>query len=96
MPKFYEYLGIVIQFFSNEHSPIHIHASDKDGAMKVSFIIENNEITDILYEPLYGDFKQEKELKKFIDLYKNRLVNAWVDYFVYHKRIRFTKITKKL
>ncbi|HCG5141951.1 TPA: DUF4160 domain-containing protein, partial [Vibrio parahaemolyticus] len=25
MPKIYEYLGIVLFFYSNEHEPIHIH-----------------------------------------------------------------------
>ncbi|MBQ3618501.1 MAG: DUF4160 domain-containing protein [Bacteroidales bacterium] len=96
MPKIYEYLGIVIQFFSNEHNPIHIHATTDDAAVKVSFVIENGNITATIYEPLYGDFKKIKDLKKFIELFKDRLVNAWVDYFVYHKRIRFTKITTKL
>lgn len=25
MPKIYEYLGIMIMFYSNEHEPIHVH-----------------------------------------------------------------------
>ncbi|MET1257566.1 DUF4160 domain-containing protein [Aliikangiella maris] len=25
MPKLYEYLGIVLFFYSNEHEPIHVH-----------------------------------------------------------------------
>ena len=25
MPKIYEYLGIIIMFYSNEHKPIHVH-----------------------------------------------------------------------
>ncbi len=25
MPKLYEYLGIVIFFYSNEHEPVHVH-----------------------------------------------------------------------
>ncbi|WP_219624880.1 DUF4160 domain-containing protein, partial [Vibrio parahaemolyticus] len=25
MPKIYEYLGIILFFYSNEHEPIHIH-----------------------------------------------------------------------
>ena len=25
MPKLFEYLGIVILFYSNEHEPIHVH-----------------------------------------------------------------------
>ncbi|MCK5209171.1 MAG: DUF4160 domain-containing protein, partial [Cyclobacteriaceae bacterium] len=26
MPKIYEYLGIVIMFYSDEHEPTHVHA----------------------------------------------------------------------
>jgi hypothetical protein len=26
MPKIFEYLGILIFFYSNEHEPIHVHA----------------------------------------------------------------------
>ena len=25
MPKIYEYLGILIYFYSNEHEPVHVH-----------------------------------------------------------------------
>ena len=40
MPKIFEYFGLVIFFYSNEHDPVHIHA--KKGVMKVkqSFILE--------------------------------------------------------
>lgn len=96
MPKIYEYLGIIIQFFSNEHNPIHIHASDDTGAMKVSFLIKDGKITKIVYEHIGGKFSREKDLKKFVNEYKDRLVNAWIDYFVYHKKITCIKITKKL
>ncbi|HRE09229.1 MAG TPA: DUF4160 domain-containing protein [Ignavibacteria bacterium] len=27
MPKLYEYLGIVVMFYSNEHTPIHVHGN---------------------------------------------------------------------
>ena len=27
MPKLYEYFGLVVFFYANEHEPIHVHAS---------------------------------------------------------------------
>lgn len=96
MPKLYEYLGIIIQFYSNEHTPIHIHAIDGKNVMKVSFIIENEEITKIIYEPSKGNFTKTADLKKFIETFKYKIVYAWIDYFVLHKHIKNTKITKKL
>ena len=40
MPKIFEYLGILIFFYSNEHEPIHVHGK-YDGFVKVkpSFIL---------------------------------------------------------
>ncbi|MFW9606804.1 MAG: DUF4160 domain-containing protein [Pseudomonas sp.] len=37
MPKLYEYLGMVLFFYSNEHEPIHIHAKYA-GNLKRKFI----------------------------------------------------------
>jgi hypothetical protein len=27
MPKLYEYMGIIVPFYSNEHEPIHVHGT---------------------------------------------------------------------
>ncbi len=34
MPKLFEYLGLILRFFSNEHEPIHIHAFYKESQNK--------------------------------------------------------------
>jgi hypothetical protein len=98
MPKIYEYLGIAIMFYSNEHTPIHIHAVYNENVIKVSFLIENEKITNIIYEEIHGKFANSKinELKKFIDIYKEKLVQAWIDFFILNKNISFERITKKL
>ena len=96
MPKVYEYLGIIFKFYSNEHSPIHIHAIEGKNIMKVLIILDNEEITDVIYEPVCGDFDKLRELKAFVDAFKYNLVDAWVKYFVYHKHIKPIKITRKL
>ena len=36
MPKLYEYLGIVVYFYSNEHEPIHVHGT------KIHFRLQNS------------------------------------------------------
>jgi hypothetical protein len=35
MPKLYEYLGIIIFFYSNEHEPIHVHGRYGDCESKI-------------------------------------------------------------
>lgn len=41
MPKIFEYLGIVILFYSKEHEPIHIHGEHGEYESKAEFYIEN-------------------------------------------------------
>ena len=36
MPKIFEYLGILIFFYSNEHEPIHVHAKYNGCESKLS------------------------------------------------------------
>ena len=98
MPTIYEYLGIMIMFFSNEHEPIHIHANYDNNSIKVSFFIENNKIYKITYLTTRGEFStaKMKQLKKFIDVYKQEIIQAWIDYFILKKKIKFERITKKL
>lgn len=43
MPKLYEYFGLIILFYSNEHEPIHVHAKYQGTESKAEFIIDNGQ-----------------------------------------------------
>ncbi|MBT0812820.1 DUF4160 domain-containing protein [Litoribacter ruber] len=47
MPKIFEYLGILLFFYSNEHEPIHVHAKKGGYESKAEFYILNGEIKEI-------------------------------------------------
>ena len=100
MPKIFEYLEILLFFYSNEHEPIHVHAKKGEFESKAEFFIENGIITEIKItnikgmKPLIG--KDLKNFKMFLEIYSDRIIEKWVSYFVYHKDIEFEKITKKL
>lgn len=100
MPKIFEYLGILIFFYSNEHEPIHVHAKKGEYESKAEFFIINGEITEVKittskgHNPLEG--KDLKDFKIFIENYGHKIVEKWVDYFVYHKEIQFERITKRI
>ncbi len=100
MPKIFEYLGIIIMFYSNEHEPIHIHGQQGEYESKAEFYIENGKIVEITIkkvkgrEPLKG--KDLKNLKSFLEIYAEKIVQKWIDYFVYHKDVEFERITKHL
>ncbi len=98
MPKVYEYLGIVIRFFSDEHDPIHIHAIYNGISVKVAFYIKDGKISRITYTETYGKFPPSKMqvLKEFVSKYKQDIVEKWQDYFIWHKKIKAQIITKKI
>jgi len=100
MPKLFEYLGLIIRFFSNEHEPIHIHAFYKEYQTKVEFIIENGIIIEINYKKVqsYEMIPNEKmkDLYTLIDVYKYDIVQLWIKFFILKEKISCRKITLKL
>lgn len=100
MPKIFEYLGIIIFFYSNEHEPIHVHAKKGEYESKAEFYLENGIIYEIKIsnikgmKPLKG--KELKNFKEFLTVYGEKIVEKWIDYFIYHKDIKFERINKKI
>jgi len=98
MPIVYEYLGIIIRFYSNEHEPIHIHA-DYDGAtVKISLFVKNEVVYRVSYKKEKGTFNNAKlvDLKHFVSVNKNALLFAWKQYFELNVRTKPIIITKKI
>ena len=83
MPKLYEYLGIAIWFYSDEHNPIHVHAKYGDNEVKVELYETNGIIYDVQYKELNGKFSPAKmrDLKLFINENKNAILYAWKQVF---------------
>jgi hypothetical protein len=100
MPKIFEYLGILIFFYSNEHEPIHVHAKKGEFESKAEIFLIEGEIERVKItnvkgsKPLKGN--DLKDLKVFLRNYSDDIVKKWIDYFVYHKDVDFTKISKRL
>lgn len=100
MPKIFEYFGFIFLFYSNEYEPIHVHVM-KDGHEAIfEIILENGELVEIhkrnsnKIPPL-----SEKDIstaEAFVKKYYKNIVDKWVNFFIYKKRIRSTKITKKI
>jgi hypothetical protein len=100
MPKLFEYMGILIYFYSNEHEPIHVHAKKAEYESKAEFYITNGTISEVKItevkgrKPILGN--DLKDFEVFLQNYSEKIIEKWVDYFVYHKDIKFEKITKKI
>ena len=100
MPKIFEYLGIIIMFYSNEHEPIHVHGKHQSFESKAEFIIQDGRIASINIKNVKGKKslpkKELKEFKNFVNKFKDDIVQKWIDYFVYHKSIECIKIEGKV
>lgn len=100
MPKIFEYLGVLIFFYSNEHEPIHVHGKYNGLESKAEFYIVEGEIIEIKIKsvkgcrPLTGN--KLKDFEEFLGKYADQIVQKWIDYFVYHKSIEFEKINTRI
>ncbi len=100
MPKLYEYFGIIVLFYSNEHEPIHVHGKCQGRESKAELIIENGRVIEINYSSVKGRKPLAKaEMKNFQTLtehYAEEIVQKWIDYFVLHRPIEPQTITQRI
>ncbi len=100
MPKLYEYMGLTIFFYSNEHEPIHVHARQGHTEGKIEIFVEFGNVTKIRYKEVSGKRPlNPKNKAKFIRLtntLSDEIVQSWINYFILHKKIVSKKIIGKL
>ena len=100
MPGIYEYLGILIFFYSNEHEPIHVHGKYAGLESKAEFYIVDGKITEIRIKPIRGNKpltgSKLKDFEDFLEVYSDKIIQKWIDYFVFHKDVEFEKINTRI
>ena len=98
MPKLYEYLGIMIMFYSNEHAPIHVHGKHAGRVCRAEINVQNGKVTSIEFYPVGPGLApdKQKEFEKFVCVRAGEIVEKWVDFFVYRKTISPERITRRI
>jgi hypothetical protein len=100
MPKIFEYLGIVLFFYSNEHEPIHVHGRKGANESKAEFYIINGVIDEIKITSVTGKpplkNNELKHFKEFLEAHSETIIEKWVDYFIFHKDVDFEKVNIKI
>lgn len=100
MPKLYEYMGIIVFFYSNEHRPVHVHGRYQGRESKAEIILYDGKISDIRLVPVKGKKPLTgghlSDFKTLVETFAKDIVESWIDYFVYHKSVPSKKITRKL
>ena len=54
MPKLYEYLGILIYFYSNEHEPIHVHGRYAGRESRAEIILADGRVVGVEISTVAG------------------------------------------
>jgi hypothetical protein len=100
MPKLYEYLGIVIFFYSNEHEPVHVHGRYQGRESKIEIVLKEGRVSELLTLEVRGKkplpSSQLKDFEHLVQVLADEIVHSWVNYFVYHKKIVSKKIQGKI
>jgi hypothetical protein len=100
MPKLYEYFGLTIMFYSNEHEPVHVHGKIQGRESRAEIVVVNGAVTEINYAPVTGRLPLETtELRYFQELVTvkaDEIVAKWIDFFVLHKSVKPEQITRRL
>lgn len=91
MPKLYEYLGIIILFYANEHKPVHVHGRKAGKESKAEITIKDGTEYIITIKLVTGkpplDNKDLKAFKNFVTVYAEKIVQKWIDFFVFNKSV---------
>ncbi len=100
MPKLYDYFGLRVYFYANDHEPVHVHGFYQGRESKAELIIVNGVVTGLKIvrvpgmKPLTGRALADFEL--LVSRRANDIVQKWVDFFVHHRAVQAENITRKL
>lgn len=100
MPKLYEYFGLIVLFYSNEHEPIHVHGKYQDMESRAEIIIDHGEVVEIRFGSVRGrrplSPAQLRDFEVLVERFAEEIVQKWIDYFVLHKPVPAETITRRL
>lgn len=100
MPKLYEYFGLTVMFYSNEHDPVHVHGKCQGRELRAEIILVNGVVQEVVYKGVAGRASLDSnELRYFQELVSSKadeIVAKWIDFFVLNKSVSSERITKRL
>ena len=54
MPKLYEYFGLTVMFYSNEHDPVHVHGKCHGRESRADIVLVNGVVQEVMYKGVVG------------------------------------------
>jgi hypothetical protein len=100
MPKLYEYLGILVYFYSNEHEPIHVHGKHNGRESRAEIIVQEGRIAGIEFGNVLGKRPLEgqklKDFETLVSAKAEEIVERWINFFVHNVRSKPEIITRRI
>jgi hypothetical protein len=99
MPKLYEYFGLIVIFYANEHEPVHVHGKCQGREVRAELVVLNGVITEVRYSNVAGrsplNGSEIKFFREIVSARAEEIVSKWIDFFVMHKPITPETITRR-
>jgi len=100
MPQLYEYFGLVVFFYANEHEPIHVHGRFQGRHARAEIILKDGKVLQIVFSNVKGKppltSGKMKDFRVLVGAKGNDIVRRWVDFFVLNKHNHPEVIDRKL
>lgn len=100
MPKLYEYFGLVMFFYANEHEPIHVHGEFQGGYARAEIILKDGKVLRIVFTRPRGKpglpASKLKDFRVVVKAKADDIVRRWVDFFIFKRHNQPEVINRKL
>ena len=100
MPKLYEYLGILVYFYSNEHEPIHVHGRHLGRERKAEIVLQNGRVVRVDFSDVSGkrplEGPKRRDFENFVEAKAEQIVQRWIEFFVQNIRTKPEIITRRI
>src|SRR5438067_12086805 len=100
MPKLYDYFGLRVYFYANDHEPVHVHGFYQGRESKAKLVIVNGVITQVRILPVSGmrplSGKTLADFELLVSRRAAEIAEKWVEFFVHRRPVRPAKITRRL
>jgi hypothetical protein len=100
MPKLFEYFGLIVLFYSNEHDPIHVHGLYRGMESRAELILQDGKVVNIRYSHVKGRKplgpRQLRDFRRIVERFQDDIVCKWIEFFVLHKRVESKVIARRL
>jgi hypothetical protein len=100
MPQLYEYFGLMVFFYANEHEPVHVHGRRQGREARAEIEITAGSVTGLTFTRSAGrpalTPPEQRRFEELVTARADDIVGKWIDYFVLNKSISPERITTRL